>query len=159
MSRQTIVLLLSSHLVVGVIGFAGGLYALPILIAPDSPAIEEISAQQAHAQFKGIFRRDLKGSDFFHWGEGEVSVGPAAVTLKGKLAPGPDYVLYLSPEFVENEEDFARIKSEMVKVGEVRTFNNFIVPLPKDIDLTRFNSVIVWCERFGEFITAAQYQL
>ncbi|MGL4734827.1 MAG: DM13 domain-containing protein [Enterovibrio sp.] len=158
MSRQTIVLLLSSHLVVGVIGFAGGLYSLPILLAPDSPPIEEIRALQANAPFKGMFHRDLKGSDRLHWGEGEVSVGPTAVAFHGKLAPGPDYFLYLSPEFVETDEDFTRLRDNMVLVGQVRTFDNFIVKLPEGVDLTRFNSVIIWCESFAEFVTAAQYQ-
>ena len=58
----------------------------------------------------GQFKRDLKDSDALHWGEGQVSIAPGAITLVGKLAPGPDYKLYLSPEFVETEVDFNRLK-------------------------------------------------
>ncbi len=151
-------LLLASHLLVGGAGFAAGIYILPILIAPPAPSPIEVSAAAAGSSFSGEFRRDLKGSDMLHWGEGKVAVGPAAVSLLGKLAPGPDYKLYLSPEFVETEAEFLRVKSRMLRVGDVRTFENFIVELPPSVDLAAYDSVIVWCESFGEFITAARYR-
>jgi hypothetical protein len=46
----------------------------------------------------------------------------------------------------------------MVLVGDVKTFENFAVKVPQDIYLPRYNTVIVWCETFGEFITSAKYQ-
>ena len=151
-------LLIISHAVVGAIGFAGGIYMLPILIAPPAPAEAEVLEIASQAQFTSEFRRDLAGSDALHWGEGIVSVSRSAVSLMGKLAPGPDYKLYLSPEFVETEADFNRLKSEMVRVGDVRTFENFLVPVPESIDPAAYNTVVVWCESFGQFITAAKYQ-
>ena len=33
-----------------------------------------------------------------------------------------------------------------------------IVDLPPGVEPQRFNTVIVWCETFKEFITAAQYR-
>ena len=79
--------LVASHLIVGALGFAAGVYILPILIAPQS--------------------------------------------FSGKLAPDPDYKLYLAPDFVT---------------------------LPEALDVTRYNSVVVWCERFSMFITAGKYR-
>jgi hypothetical protein len=76
----------------------------------------------------------------------------------GRIAPGPDYKLYLSPEFVETEAGFNRLKARMARVGDVKTFENFIVPLPANIDPTAYTTVIVWCESFGQFITAARYR-
>lgn len=152
------VLLVGSHLLTLALGFGLGVYALPILIAPPAPAAGDVAAQQQAAAFKGTFRRDLKDSDALHWGEGTVSISPQAISLVGKLAPGPDYKLYLSPEFVETEADFKRLKPQMQRVGDVKTFSNFIVPVPQGVDLAKFNTVIVWCETFSEFITAAQYQ-
>ena len=140
------------------IGFAAGIYALPILIAPPAPQANEVQAITSEADFKGTFRRDLKDSDALHWGEGDVAISRKAVALQGKLAPGPDYKLYLSPEFVETEADFNRLKHSMVRIGDVKTFENFVVPLPDSIDPAAYNSVIVWCESFGQFITAAKYQ-
>lgn len=151
-------LLIISHGAIAAIGFAAGIYALPILTAPDSPSSAEVSAVAAQASFTAEFRRDLEDSDSLHWGEGKVSVGPDSVSLMGKLAPGPDYKLYLSPQFVETEAEFKRLKPQMVQVGDVKTFENFLVKLPPGIDPAKYSSVIVWCESFGQFITAAQYQ-
>jgi hypothetical protein len=151
-------LLLGSHLLALALGFALGVYFLPVLIAPAAPSAGEVASQTAHASFKGQFRRDLKDSDALHWGEGTVSVTRTSVGLVGELAPGPDYKLYLSPEFVETEADFNRLKPKMVRVGDVKTFQNFLVPVPQAIDPARYNTVVVWCETFGQFITAAKYQ-
>jgi hypothetical protein len=151
-------LLVCTHLACLAVGFALGVYFLPILIAPTAPTASEVAAKGAGAAFTAEFRRDLKDSDSFHWGEGKVSVGARAITLQGNLAPGPDYKLYLSPEFVETEADFVRLKPGMARVGDVRTFENFVVEVPEGVDVARYTTVIVWCESFGQFITAGKYR-
>jgi len=150
--------MLVTHALAAAIGFAAGIYFLPILIAPPAPPDSEVQAMAQQAQFTGTFRRDLQDSDAFHWGEGAVSISPKAVTLQGELAPGPDYKLYLSPEFVETEQEFNRLKEKMARVGDVKTFRNFVVEVPAAIDPSAYNAVIIWCESFGQFITAAKYQ-
>ncbi len=153
-----LIVLTVTHLAFAFGGFALGIYALPILMAPASPSSVEIAGLKTESVYVGQFRRDLADSDFLHWGEGEVSIGEKAVTLTGSIAPGPDYRLYLSPEFVETETAFMRLKPSMVQVGPVKTFENFIVPVPEGIDLSAYNTVVVWCEAFGQFITAARYR-
>lgn len=155
--KKALVLLVSHALAIAA-GFALGIYALPILTAPPAPGASEAAAAAGEDTYTGRFRRDLEGSDRLHWGEGTVSVGPRNIGFVGKLAPGPDYKLYLSPEFVETEAAFLRLKPRMVRVGDVRTFENFIVPVPPAVDVTEYNTVIVWCEAFGQFITAAAYR-
>jgi hypothetical protein len=150
--------LTASHALFAVAGFAAGIYLLPILTAPAAPSTSEVAAMASRADYSGQFRRDLEGSDFLHWGDGIVSVGRNSISLQGNIAPGPDYKLYLSPGFVETEADFARLKPEMVRIGDVKTFENFIIPVPASVDPDSFNTVIVWCESFGEFITAAKYR-
>jgi hypothetical protein len=152
------VLLLATHAAALAAGFALGVYFLPILTAPAAPSASEVTAAAGKAAFKGEFRRNLKDSDLLHWGEGTVSVSKNAITLMGKVAPGPDYKLYLSPEFLETEADFLRLKPKMARVGDVKTFENFIVPVPAGIDPAAYNTVIVWCESFGQFISAARYR-
>jgi hypothetical protein len=147
-----------THAVALAAGFAAGIYALPILTAPAAPSAAEVAAQSGGAQFRGEFRRDLKDSDPLHWGEGIVAVGRRSITLTGRIAPGPDYKLYLSPQFVETEADFLRLKPRMVRIGDVRTFDNFIVAVPESVDPAYYTTVIVWCESFGQFITAAKYR-
>lgn len=151
-------LLIASHGLFAALGFAAGIYFLPIVIAPPAPTATEVQAAAAGTAHSGRFRRDLAGSDAFHWGEGEVFVGTDAISLAGRLAPGPDYRLYLSPEFVETEADFLRLKPKMAMVGPVKTFENFIVPVPAGIDPDDYDTVVIWCESFGQFITAAEYR-
>lgn len=151
-------LFLVSHLATFAVGFGLGIYLLPILTAPDGPTAEEVTAQSSNAAFRGQFRRDLTDSDPLHWGEGTVSVGKTSISLLGEIAPGPDYKLYLSPEFVETKADFLRLKAGMARVGAVKTFKNFVVPVSESIDPGRYTTVIVWCETFSQFITAAKYR-
>jgi hypothetical protein len=158
MPTRRLLLLTATHAATLGAGFALGVYALPILTAPPAPVAADVQALAAQASYRGRFKRDLKDSDLLHWGEGEVSLTPRAITLQGRLAPGPDYKLYLSPEFVETESDFARLKPRMRRVGDVKTFDGFIVELPPGIDLAAYDTVIVWCESFGQFITAARYR-
>lgn len=158
MKLRSALLLLITHGAVAAAGFAGGIYTLPLLIAPAAPSLAELQTATAQAQFTGQFKRALKDSDSLHWGEGVVSIAPTAISLTGRLAPGPDYKLYLSPEFVETEADFRRLKAQMVQVGDVKTFENFVVPVPSTIDPSEYRAVIVWCESFGQFITAARYR-
>ena len=155
---KRLLLLTVSHLLVLGLGFALGIYLLPILAAPPAPDPAQLRAAAQGARFQGEFRRDLKGSDALHWGEGQVTLASAAVTLAGRVAPGPAYRLYLVPEFVETGEDFLRLKSKSLAVGDVKTFENFIVPLPPGTPLENYTTVVVWCEAFSQFITAARYR-
>tara|TARA_B100000767_G_C19751981_1_gene531235 strand:+ start:327 stop:725 length:399 start_codon:yes stop_codon:yes gene_type:complete len=131
---------------------------LPILIAPPAPSNVEIQAVSSQPLYSAQFIKNLKGSDTFHWGEGTVAIGNDTITFIGKLAPGPDYKLYLSPKFLETEAQFNELKPSMMLIGGVKTFDNFIVEVISDIDFKAYNTVVVWCETFGEFITAARYR-
>jgi hypothetical protein len=152
------VFLTLSHIIAVAIGFAAGIYALPVLTAPAAPSSAELETLAGIAEYRGEFRKDLAGSDLLHWGEGIVSVSERTVSLAGKVAPGPDYKLYLSPEFVETGSDFQRLKERSIQLGDVKTFTNFIVPVPEAVDVSEYNTVVVWCEAFSQFITAAQYR-
>ena len=152
------ILIAGTHLIALAVGFALGIYALPILTAPDGPDMTVIRSAEASAMFTGEFRRDLEDSDALHYGEGTLYVGPNTIAFEGRLSPGPDFRLYLSPEFVETEDAFEALKPEMVQVGHVFTFENFMVDVPDTVDPANFNTAIVWCESFGQFISAARYQ-
>jgi electron transfer DM13 len=155
---KKLLLLAVSHGAALVVGFGLGIYALPILTAPAAPTAAEVTSAASQAVYTGRFRRDLKDSDPLHYGEGTVAVGRQHIALDGKIAPGPDYKLYLSPEFVETKADFLRLKPRMARVGDVRTFENFVVPVPEAVDIAGYNTAIVWCESFSMFITAAKYR-
>ena len=152
------IILLLSHLVCLAVGVALGIYLLPILTAPPSPPQTQLESLQSQALYTGEFRKDLAGSDFLHWGEGTVSVSQNSVSLMGKLAPGPDYQVYLTPRFVETEDEFISIKGQSLALGMVKTFDDFILNHNKTFRIEDYNSVVVWCESFNQFITAAQFR-
>lgn len=155
---KKVIVLAFTHLAAVLFGFAIGIYALPILTAPAAPSAEEMAAAKDNASYTGEFTKNLKGSDFLHWGEGTVSIGQNFISLEGEIAPGPDYKVYLSPIFVEDETEFNAAKANMVPVADVKTFKDFIIPVPNNINPADFNTVIIWCESFGEFITSTKYQ-
>ena len=156
--KKKIVLLISSYIIVFVLGFGLGIYLLPILTSPKSVNIDKIIKLEKNALYKTVFVRDLKGSDLFHWGEADVSVSKNEIIVNGSIAPGPDYKLYLIKEFVEQEEEFLFIKDKSKYIAEVKTFKNFVITIPENIDINDYNTIVIWCESFSEFITAAKYK-
>ena len=146
-----------THGVAVAIGFALGVYFLPILTAPSSPDAAMLEEKAQSALFTAELTRDLKGSDFLHWGEGTLSVSATEIVHEGKLAPGPDYMVYLTNIFVEDEAEFEAVKAQAALVGPVKTFGGFLLNVPEDVDVAAYSTLVVWCESFGEFITAAKY--
>lgn len=146
----------------GVIGFALGIYLLPILTAEKGISTEQVTQIIKHSERSGIFKRDLKDSDSFHWGVGNIALstqnGQQFFTLDGELSPGPDYKLYLIPRYVETEVEFLAIKAQSIRVANVSVFENFHIPVPTNINTDAYPAVLIWCEAFGQFITAARLQ-
>lgn len=147
-----------THGVALAVGFALGVYLLPILTAPPSPDAAMLEQSAEGAVYTAELTRDLPGSDFLHWGEGTISLTPERIVHEGRLSPGPDYKLYLVPEFVDHEEAFLAVKAASLQIGDVKTFDGFVLDLPPIADLDAYTTVLVWCEAFSEFITAAEYR-
>lgn len=152
------IVLLATHAAMLAVGFALGVYLLPILTAPPGPDKAALQATAGTALFKGRFDRNQKGSDFLHWGEGEVRVTPERIAHEGRLAPGPDYKLYLASSFVETKEEFLKIKAQSRRIADVKTFEGFLVDVPPGVDVKAYTTVVIWCEAFSMFISAAKYR-
>tara|TARA_X000001036_G_scaffold392967_1_gene392152 strand:- start:53 stop:547 length:495 start_codon:yes stop_codon:yes gene_type:complete len=140
------------------IGCMIGIYLLPIMIAPEKPSINEFQKVINSAQFDAVFVKDLKESDILHWAKGQILLSKTEIAFRGKISPGPDYKLYLTKKFVQTKKDFLKIKNQSVEIGEIKSFNGFIISTKKEIDITAYNSVVIWCEAFSRFISAAKYQ-
>lgn len=151
-------ILVLTHLAMLAVGFAAGVYVLPILTAQPGASAGQVRAISQQARYAGTFRKDLAGSDALHWASGRLHVSAHALAFEGSVAPGPDYRIYLAPAFVDNKEAFLRIKDQSLQVGELKTFGNFTVDLPAGVDPSRYAAVVIWCERFGQFIGAAGYR-
>ena len=147
-----------THGVALAVGFALGIYFLPILTAPDAPDAEVLEERAQGALFSAEFTRELRGSDLLHWGEGRVSITPSQIVHEGRLSPGPDYKLYLVNEFVEHEEEFLPVKANARLIGDVKSFEGFLLNVPDGVDVSAYTTVLIWCESFAEFITAAKYR-
>jgi hypothetical protein len=150
--------LMTTHLAMLAIGFVGGVYTLPILTAPPAPDSAILKEIADKAVFKGRLVRNLRGSDLLHWGEGVIEVSRNRIAHVGRLSPGPDYKIYLAPRFVDTKEAFLLAKKESIRIGDVKTFNGLIVQVPEGVDVYDYTTVVIWCETFDQFISAAEYQ-
>ena len=149
---------LITHTATLALGFALGIYTLPILIAPNSPSQAETTAATPAPIYTASFNRNLKGSDFLHWGEGTIRITAEKIAHQGRLTPGPDYRLYLVPAFVETKDEFLQIKTQSRQIAAIKSFNGFLVDIPPGTDLTAHTTIVIWCETFSQFITAAKYR-
>lgn len=155
---RKLILLLITHGAALAVGFAAGIYVLPILTAPPSPDAATLETSAQDAMFSATLTRELRGSDRLHWGEGQISLSPTQIVHQGELAPGPDYKLYLVPEFVEHEDEFEPIRDTALQIGDIKSFDGFILDVPAGVDLAAYTTVLIWCEAFSEFITSAEYR-
>lgn len=149
---------IASHGFVLCLGFALGIYLLPILTAPPAPKQEVLPQAAESAMFSADSTRELRGSDLLHWGEGKISLTPEQIVHEGRLSPGPDYKLYLVKEFVEHEDEFLPVKETAQLIGDIKSFEGFILDVPQGVDISEYTTALIWCEAFSEFITAAKYQ-
>jgi hypothetical protein len=154
-ARRHIILALSMKLAVGLlVGFGLGVYFLPKIIE-EAPADETlITAEINTAEKQAVFVKNRADSDPIHWGEGILYLTASRATLDGRVSPGPDYRLYLTPSFVETGDDFRAIKSQSKEIARIKGFTNFSYELPQGVDINAYGGVIVWCERFGVYITS-----
>ena len=83
-----------SHLGMGFAGFLLGIYALPLITAEGKPSQELSDIVKNDAIYKAFIVKDLKGSDFLHWGEGKIFISKEKILFQDNLSLGPDYKLY-----------------------------------------------------------------
>ena len=126
---------------------------------PPAPNIALVESRLSTPLFTANFAREGKDSDALHWGEGELRLYTDTLVFEGKLAPGPDYRLYLTPEFVETEAAFLAIKEKSLDVGTIKNFDGFVLSHSMAVNAAQYTSAVVWCETFGQFITSGQYRL
>ncbi len=137
-------------------GVALGFFLFPYVFPPP-PATEQITeADRAALVAAGNFIH-ANPSDPIHYGKGKVSVYRRAVFLEPdfEVGPGPAYHVYLVPKpSVRSEAD---VKDAMfVDLGRLRAFKGSQrYAIPEGVDLAKYPSVVIWCERFGVLISPA----
>jgi hypothetical protein len=59
---------------------------------------------------------------------------------------------------VDTGAAFLAVKDRALRIADIKTFDGFVAEVPTGVDLEAHTTVLVWCERFSQFITAAQYR-
>jgi len=159
-ARRQIILFGTAKFAIGlVIGFALGVYFLPILTEEKGLDIAAIAQLEASAEWSGtLYPRPLRFGRL-SMGRENGRASNTSIWLEAKIPPGPDYRLYLTPSLATNKASFMKIKDQSVKVGEVKAFSNFSLDVTSSITVGDYPAVLIWCEAFGEFITAAAMNL
>jgi hypothetical protein len=141
-------------------GVAVGFFAFPYVFAPP-PAAEQLSeADRTAVVATGNFIH-VNPSDPIHYGKGKVTVYEKAVFLGPdfEVGPGPAFHVYLVPK--ASIRGSADVKDQMfVDLGRLRAFQGSqVYKVPDGVDLKKYPSVVIWCERFSVLISPADLTL
>jgi hypothetical protein len=138
-------------------GIALGFFAFPYVFPPP-PAAEQLTQvdRERAVVASGTFIH-ANPSDPVHWGRGSVTVRPDSVFLHDdfEVGPGPKFHVYLVPKgMIRTSSD---LKDQMfVDLGRLRAFKGSQrYAIPAGVDLSKFQSVIIWCEQFSVLISPA----
>lgn len=112
------------------------------------PALEPFEPRVTH-------RGEFRGADDFHFGRGQallIETAPGRYTLRFEdfsVRNGPDLFVYLSPS-EDGGFDGA------VNLGGLKaTDGTFNYDIPPEVDVSQFNSAIVWCRQFSVLFAVA----
>jgi hypothetical protein len=139
-------------------GFAVGIFVYPYIFLADIVGTDQVTdAPAREVVARGTFLH-ANPSDPIHYGKGDVVVYEDLVHLEPnfEVGPGPKYHVYLVPE-VDVTPDTDVAKTMFVDLGRLRAFKgsqNYDVPA--GTDLSRFSSLVIWCEQFNVLISPAR---
>jgi hypothetical protein len=138
-------------------GFAAGIFIYPYIFLADIVAAEKVDdAAQRKVLGSGTFIH-ANPSDPIHYGRGGLTVYDGLLHLEAdfEVGPGPKFHVYLVPE-KDVTTDTAVAKTMFVDLGRLKAFKgsqNYLIP--PGVDVSRYGSVVVWCEQFGVLISPA----
>jgi hypothetical protein len=142
-----------------VLGIALGFFFFPFVFPP--PPAAEVLAPADHGRLTatGTFIH-ANPADPVHYGSGKVSVYERVVFLEPdfEVGPGPAYHVYLVPKAsIRSSSDLKDVM--FVDLGGLRAFKGSQrYTIPAGVDLAKYSSVIIWCERFSVLISPADLQ-
>jgi hypothetical protein len=140
-------------------GFAAGIWFFPYIFPPE-PVNHTLSQEETQAPVvaKGTFIH-ANPRDPIHWGKGSVSVYRNLVYLEPdfEVGPGPDYRVLLVPKSgIKTNSDVREVLSKSVDLGQLQAFKSGQrYPIPANVNLADYQSVVIWCRQFGALISPA----
>ncbi len=152
---------LAFFLLGGVLGTGFGValgFVLFPFVFPPPPAAEQLTVADTGVAVvaAGTFIH-ANPSDPIHWGKGSVTVRQDSVYLGTdfEVGPGPKYHVYLVPRAsIRANGD---LQGQMfVDLGRLRAFKGSQrYAIPAGLDLSKYQSLIIWCEQFSVLISPA----
>ena len=137
-------------------GVALGFFLFPYVFPPPVAKEQLTQAERGELVAKGNFIQP-NPNDPIHYGKGEVSVYTGTVFLGEdfEVGPGPDFHVYLVPKAdIRSSSDVG--DTMFVDLGRLRAFKGSQkYPIPAGVDLTKFPSVVIWCQQFSVLISPA----
>jgi len=137
-------------------GVALGFFIFPYVFPPPPAADQLAEAERSKLVADGTFIH-ANPSDPVHYGKGKVSVYERTVFLESdfEVGPGPAFHVYLVPKVsIRSSSDLKDVM--FVDLGGLRAFNGSQrYSIPAGVNLNDYQSVIIWCERFGVLISPA----
>ena len=137
-------------------GVALGFFLFPYVFPPPEAMDQLTPAEQTKLVAKGSFIQ-ANPNDPIHTGKGAVSVYAGTVFLHDdfEVGPGPDFHVYLVPRADIRSAD--EVSNTMyVDLGRLRAFKGSQkYAVPAGVDLSKFPSVVIWCQQFSVLISPA----
>lgn len=138
-------------------GFALGIFVYPYIFLADIVGMERVESPGARKVVaRGTFVH-ANPSDPIHYGKGSVTVYQNLLHLESdfEVGPGPKFHVYLVPE--KNVTPSTKVATLMyVDLGRLKAFKgsqNY--PIPAGVDLSRYETVVIWCEQFSVLVSPA----
>lgn len=141
------------------IGFAAGLWFFPYIF-PLEPVNHTLTQEETQVSpiAKGAFIH-ANPNDPIHWGKGSVSVYKNLVFLESdfEVGAGPDYRVLLVPKAgIKSSGDVREVLGKSVDLGQIQAFKGGQrYPIPPNVNLDDYQSVVIWCRQFGALISPA----
>jgi|SRR5688572_26708334 len=138
-------------------GFALGIFVYPYIFLADIVATDRVENKASRKVVASGSFVHANPRDPVHYGKGKVTVYQGLVHLGAdfEVGPGPKFHVYLVPE--RNVVPSTNVARTMyVDLGRLRAFRgsqNY--PIPDGVDLSKYESVVIWCEQFGVLISPA----
>jgi Electron transfer DM13 len=144
----------------GVFGFAFGvafgLFIFPFFFPPPEAMDRLTSVEASKLVATGRFIH-ADPSDPIHYGKGGISVYEGVVFLEEdfEVGPGPAFHVYLVPK--ANIRALSEVTDTMfIDLGGLRAFKGSQkYQVPAGVDLSKYPSVVIWCEQFSVLISPA----
>jgi hypothetical protein len=137
-------------------GVALGFFLFPFVFPPPVAMEELTDAERTRVVAEGTFIH-ADPADPIHYGRGDLTVYERTVFLHDnfEVGPGPAFHVYLVPKAsIRRSSDVQG--TMLVDLGGLRSFKGSQkYAIPTGVELAKYPSLVIWCERFEVLISPA----